>query len=304
MTKSAENQRATTFLEFAEQLRRELPGMTRSKQNIAQRVLADPEGVAFMTIAELASLCDVNESTVHRFAVSLGLEGYPALAALCRARLREQALLVQRFEQLSSDHPVDEGGIRSMLHAAAKLDQENIVRTVSLLDDERWRQAVHALSHKRSIYVMGLRKTYSVAHLLAYLLQLVREGVECLTLGDGTLVDRIRDIGEEDCFVPISVRRYMRDTVTTTRLAYERGATTIVLTDNAASPLVPYATHVFFVETNGASILRSMTAFVSIVQALASAVATERGTATRSALLVEEELLHQYGLYHTPPGTD
>jgi hypothetical protein len=58
-------------------------------------------------------------------------------------------------------------------------------------------------------------------------------------------------------------------------VARAMGATTIALTDNPSSPLVEHADHVFYVEVAGVTILRSMTAVVSLVQALASAVSTE-----------------------------
>lgn len=288
------------FADLAEQLRRELPTFSRSKATLARRILEDPQVVAFMTISDLAVAAGVNESTVHRFAVGLGLDGYPALAQLCRAKLREQALMVKRFEQLndSASTGID---LPSQLAATARQDQNNIVRTFSQISEQTWTTAISALSTKRSIYVMGLRQTYSAAHLLAYLLKLVRDQAFCVSLGDGTLVDQIRTIGKDDCFVPISIHRYMRDTVIATRVAYERGATTIVLTDNEASPLLRYATVVVYVSIDGESILRSTTAFTSLVQAFAAGVASERGMATRSALLIGEELLHQFGIYHSPP---
>ena len=74
--------------------------------------------------------------------------------------------------------------------------------------------------------------------------------------------------------------------------------TAIALTDNPASPLAQSAKHAFYLDTTGVSVLRSMTAFVVFVQAMATAVAAARGTEARSSLLVEEELLDTFGVYH------
>jgi DNA-binding MurR/RpiR family transcriptional regulator len=62
--------------------------------------------------------------------------------------------------------------------------------------------------------------------------------------------------------------------------------------------LAQSATHAFYLDTTGVSVLRSMTAFVVFVQAMATAVAAARGTEARSSLLVEEELLDTFGVYH------
>src|SRR5690606_22782933 len=91
-----------TFDELAALLRTRMPQLTRSQQLLAERVLSDPEGVAFMTVTELAKSVGINESTVVRFAAGLGLDGYPGLARLCRERLREQAQLLRRFANVES----------------------------------------------------------------------------------------------------------------------------------------------------------------------------------------------------------
>jgi DNA-binding MurR/RpiR family transcriptional regulator len=97
--------------------------------------------------------------------------------------------------------------------------------------------------------------------------------------------------------VGISIHRYSRDTVRGFRRARTQGATTIALTDNPSSPLAVAADHAFYVETTGVAVLRSLTAFVSLAQALANAVASARGTRTRSALVLEEALLDDFGIY-------
>ena len=72
---------------------------------------------------------------------------------------------------------------------------------------------------------------------------------------------------------------------------------TIALTDNPSSPLAAGADHTFYVETAGVAVLRSLTAFTSLAQALANAVATTGGSSTRAALDVEEALLDELEVY-------
>lgn len=291
-----------TFNELVGVLQHGYPSLTPSQRLLAERVMSDPEGTAFMTISELAAAVGVNEATVVRFANSLGLDGYPGLTRLCRERLREQAQLLGRFtnlEQLETDN-------RDPLDIAVSFDQANVARTFSRVDRNAWASAVDTLATAPRVQVMGLRKCYSVAFLLGYLLNLVREDVETLTPAMGTLTDQLRHLTAEDCFVGISIHRYTAETVRAFRWAQRLGAHTIALTDNPSSPLAVRATHTFYVDTAGVSVLRSVTAFTSMVQALASAVAAKRGAHVRSALLVEEELLESFGTYAasdraTPP---
>lgn len=282
-----------SFEDLISTLRTRLNQLTPSQRLLAERVLADPEGVAFMTVTDLAAAVNVNESTVVRFATGLGLDGYPGLVRLCRERLREQAQLLRRFANLESLT----GQARDPIEQAAAYDQANITRSMSRIDRPTWESATQALAQAPQVHVLGLRKCYSVAYLLGYLLSLVREDVRVLSAGHGTLTDELRRVRAGDCFVGIAIHRYASDTVRAFEWAGSRGAKTLALTDNPASPLSRPADHAFYLDTTGVSVLRSLTAFTALVQALATAVATQRGTEARSALLVEEELLDKFEVY-------
>ncbi|MFF9482768.1 MurR/RpiR family transcriptional regulator [Streptomyces sp. NPDC014733] len=284
-----------TYDELLAELQDPEAALTRSQRLLADRVMADPEGVAFMTVSELASAVGVNEATVVRFANSLGLDGYPGLTRLCRERLREQAQLLRRYdklEQLSAD-----GG--SLLEHTVALDRANIARTFARITPETWEAAVRALAEAPRVHVMGLRKCHAPAYLLGYLLRMVREDVETVTLGAGTLTDDLRRVREGDCFVALSIRRYSAQTVRAAAWAHSRGARCVALTDDPSSPLTASAEQVFYVDASGPSVLRSLTTFTSLVQALAAGVAQLRGHEVRSTLLQEEELLEEFGVYTT-----
>jgi DNA-binding MurR/RpiR family transcriptional regulator len=257
-----------------------------------------------MSITELASVAGVDQSTVTRFASKVGLSGYPALARLCRDHLREQAQTVSRLDRLQELATADiESGSGSApafawpLDSIAATDRANIVRTFARITQDEWTSAVEACSSARSVYVVGLRKCFAVAYLLRYLLGLIREDVMQVSAEAGLFPDSLRRIGSGDVCIAISIHRYARLTVQGLRFAKQRGATTIALTDNRASPLALDADIVFYVETSSVSVLRSLTAFTSIAQALAAAVALRRGTKARSELLTEEDVLSEFDVF-------
>ncbi|MGH3584905.1 MAG: MurR/RpiR family transcriptional regulator [Pseudonocardia sp.] len=287
----------TTFAALVELLHDRLGSLTPAHRKLAERVLADPEGVAFMTAAELAATVGVTEPTVVRFASALGLDGYPGLVRLCRERLREQAQMLRRYDNL--EQLTAEGG--DLLGHTVALDHANITRTFARIDPATWDAAVAALASAPRVHVMGLRKCHAPAYLLTYLLGMLREDVELVTGAAGSLTDELRRVREGDCFVAISIHRYVMDTVRAAEWARSRGARCIALTDNAASPLSRAAEQAFLLEASGASVLRSMTAFISLVQALAAGVAQARGHEARNSLLQEEELLGDFGVYWASP---
>jgi DNA-binding MurR/RpiR family transcriptional regulator len=290
---STENAPAS-FAQLATLLQARQATLTPSHRAVAERVLNDPEGIAFMTVAELAAVVGVNESTVIRFANSLGLDGFPAMVRLCQERLREQAQMLRRFET-PANQPDDVSEIRAGM---AGLDQANISRSFARIDPEDWDTAVTALVDAPAVHVLGLRKCYPAAYLLGHTLQLLREDVTVLSQGAGTLADQLRGVHKGHVFVGLSIHRYTADTVRAFIKAHEGGATTIALTDSPASPLASSADVAMYLDTGSMSVLRSVTAFVSVVQALAADVAARGGTRTRSALLTEESVLDEFNVYY------
>lgn len=282
-----------SFDALAARIRSRFDVLSPSHRLLAERVMADPEAVAFMTISELATTVGVNEATVVRFASGLGLKGYPGLTRLCRERLQEQAQMMRRFDILEDL----DGSSSALLKRAAELDQTNIARTFARIDEPTWDAVIGLLAGAPRVHVMGLRTSRGPAHLLGYLLGQVREDVDMVAASLGGLTDDLRRVRRADCFVAISIHRYSTDTVRATEWAQQHGAHVIALTDNPSSPLAKAADHVFYVDASSTSVLRSMTAFTSLVQALASAVAQHQGDEARESLLAKEGLLQDFGVY-------
>jgi DNA-binding MurR/RpiR family transcriptional regulator len=286
------------YPELRAELQQRMPTFAAGQRRIARVLLADPEATAFRSIGETAKVAEVHESSLVRFATSLRLSGYPALVKLCRQQLAEQAQLVRRFEQAAELTEAEE-----LLGAVVEHDQQNIARTFARLEQTTWQAAVELLTDARRVHVIGLRKCFSVAYLLAYLLRMVRPEVHQLSPTVGMIGDDLRDLAPDDVFVALSIHRYTADTVRAIAEAKRRGLRTIALTDNPASPLVPHADITCYVETGGVTVLRSLSAFVSLAQALATGVALRNGTNTRSELLLDEQLLDAFDVYYDEAST-
>lgn len=284
------------FDELVSLIRGRWDELSPSHQRIAERVLADPEGLAFMTITDLATAVGVHESTIVRFSSGLGLAGYPALTQICRARLKERAQLLRRFDNLEGISTRD----HSALQQAVSFDQANIARTFARIDTDTWDRVVNELAHAPTVFLLGLRKCYSISYLLGYLLRLLRPNIKTLDLAGGNLPDDLALLKPGDAFVGIAIHRYSAESIRSFRWASEHGATTIALTDNEASPLARRATYCFYIDTSGVGVLRSMAAFTSVAQALATDVTTTLGASVRGALTVEESLHAEFGTYAPP----
>ncbi|GAB3561492.1 MurR/RpiR family transcriptional regulator [Spelaeicoccus albus] len=282
----------TSYGELRSTLQQQLPQMAAGQKRIATLLLTDPEGTAFRTIAETATLAEVHQSSVVRFATSIGLKGYPSIVQLCRDYFNDQAHLIRRFDQNQG-----ETSTSGLLSSVVDHEQQNLSRTFARLDRQTWEGAVALLAEGPNIHVMGLRKCLPVSQILTYLLHLVRPNVYQVAPIVGSLVDQIRDFNTDDIFVGISTRRYTSDTISAFHEATSRGLKTIALTDNAASPMAATADFAFFIDSQGVHVLPSITALVSTAQTLATAVASRLGAESRSELVHDEELLESLNVY-------
>lgn len=283
----------SSYEELVGLLRERSGTLSPSHRKLADRILADPEGVAFMTGSELANAVGVNEATVARFATTLGLPGYPGLTKLCRERLQEQARLLRRFDNI--EQLVAEGG--SITERAVAFDQSNLARTFSRIDEATWASAIQQLANCHAVHVMGLRLCHAPAFLMSYLLGLLREQVWNVAASAGMLTDDLRRVRSGDCFVSMSLDRYSADTVQAAEWAHSVGAHVITLTDNPSSPLAASADDAFYIDSVGTSVLNSVTAFTSIVQAIVAGVAQIHGSDVRATILEEEKMLQRFGVY-------
>jgi DNA-binding MurR/RpiR family transcriptional regulator len=283
----------TTLSQLHRLLRERMDGFAPGQQRIARLLLADAEGCAFRTISEFAQQAQVHESSIVRFANALGLGGYRDLVELSRQQVREQAQLVQRFDRASASGE----SANDLILTVSDSDQRNIARTFANVDEQVWERTVALLAAAPGVHVIGLRKCFTVAYLLAYLLRLVRPDVRQLGITSGLIVEELRDVRQGDLLVGVSIHRYSSETVTAVEYAATKGVDVVVLTDNPASPLARHSDLCFYVECGGVGILRSLSAFVSLVQALATAAAVRLGANSRSALLLDEQLLTDLQVY-------
>lgn len=269
-----------------------LDQLAPGQQRIATVLLTDPDGTALRTISETAKQAQVHQSSVVRFASLFDLAGYPALVALCREHLTGQAQLVSRFGR--AQERTRRG---DLLVATLEHEQRNLTGTIMSIPPEQWEAAVELFATADNVHVMGLRGCLPVAQLMAYLLRLVRPGVHLISPTSAALVDDLRDLRAGDVFAAVSIHRYTADTVRAFEEAHRRGLHTVAFTDNQASPLARLADVTFTADCEGVSILRSVTSFVALVQALATGVALRSGTRSRDELLRDERLLEAFGVY-------
>lgn len=205
--------------------------LTPTQRRIARSLVQHATAAAYLSAAEVASLAQVSQPSVTRFAMALGYPGYPAL----RRRLREIAA--------SAPDP-SAGPAEDETQQAVRAEAENLHRLADqLADRERVSQAAKLLATSRPLPVLGLRAAAPLAAYFGYFAAKVHPDVRVLDTGGSLLADQLdqaRAAGAT-ALLAIVLPRYPREALEALRDAREAGLSTVVLTDSAVSPAAELA---------------------------------------------------------------
>jgi len=266
---------------------------SKGQKLIANYILNSYDKAAFMTANKLGKTVNVSESTVVRFAVELGYDGYPAMQRALQEMIRNKLTAVQRIE-VSNDRLVGHDILPLVMHA----DAENIRLTLEEVDREDFSRSVSALLAARRIYILGVRSAFSLASFLGFYFNMMFENVVVAhTNSSSELFEQILRIGEGDVIVGISFPRYSKRTVRAMGYAKARGATVIAITDSKASPLVEMADHTLLARSDMASFVDSLVAPLSLVNALIVAVSRKKETELSETFGKLEKIWDEYQVY-------
>ena len=244
--------------------------LSKSHRLIADYIVDHYDKAVFMTAAVLGDIVGVSESTVVRFAVALGYEGYPQLQHALQELVRHRLTAVQRFE-MSSD--MEENAV---LSTVLKADMLNIRHTADAVDEKAFADVVSKMLSAKSIYILGLRSAAPLAQFFAYYLSFIFDDVRLVAASSTDVFESIARIKKDDVLIGISFPRYSTRTLEAMRFAQECGAEVIGITDGMMSPLYRQADICLTARTDMASFVDSLVAPLSLVNALLVALAIKK----------------------------
>ncbi|MGE0750547.1 MAG: MurR/RpiR family transcriptional regulator [Variibacter sp.] len=253
--------------------------MSQTDRALAAYVIEHHREIAFASVARVGQAVKVSPATVVRFANHLGLSGYAELQALARRALRDEVDSVSKLQNISSQSTP-----QSLFHEALQADVHNLQRATSNIPDKLFARTVKALVEARTIYVVGLRSTFGLAHHLSHMFSEIGRRSRLLQPGIGDLPEQIMDISSEDVCIAISLWRYSRQTLAIFEATKQRGALTIALTDTAVSPPGSIADINLIVPVDSPAFFESKVAAFSVMSALVLGVAVETRESTLEAL--------------------
>lgn len=255
------------MISLINELQRKSASFSKGQKRIASYILENHEKAAFMTASELGAECGVSESTVVRFAYALGLDGYPALQKNMEKMVLSKLTSVERV-RIADEIPSDD-----VLKTVLSNDINSLQQTLEMSDPHIFSAAADKIVSARRIGILGLRSAMPLAQFFTYYLDYIRGNIVNFSNNRDTLKEEMLHLEREDVLVCISFPRYSARTVEAVRLARDRGVFIIALTDKLASPIGSISDITILAKSDMASFADSLTAPLSVINALITAVA-------------------------------
>lgn len=270
-----------------------LPTFSKSQKLIANYILNHYEKAAYMTALKLGNAVNVSESTVVRFAIELGFEGYPQLQRSLQSHIKNRLTTIQRMDvtrsRIGDLDPVE--GVLSQ-------DMDKIRRTLESVDREAFDNAVNTIVDARRIYIQGAMSSGILASFMHYYLRLIFDKVTLIgSVATSEIYQQMIHIGEGDVFIGMSFPRYAKSTLNACKFAHDCGSQIIAITDSENSPLAQYAHTTLCAYSDMVSFVDSLVAPMSLLNALIVAVSNRNRCRVEQTFRKLETLWDNYDVY-------
>ena len=278
--------------DFLDALSASLDEMSKRQRAIAEYILEQGGAASHETAYTLADHAGVSESTVVRFAVFMGYEGYPEMQTALRHSLRKRMTTVERIEDVNKRVPEED-----IIDGVLEGDSDMILAAKDELDRDAFEKTIDMLIAARKVYIVGMRSSAVLAQFMNHYLRLLLDNVTLVCPSGGSEVyEYLVNISPEDVVFAISYPRYSSGTIRAAEFAHRRGAGVAVLTDSEHSPVATVADAVLVAKSEMVSFVDSLVAPMSLINAIIAYLGKRcPGTAEKFRLL--ENVWDEFKVY-------
>ena len=208
---------------------------TNAERKVADYINENRKEVIYMSITDLAEVCNVGEASVFRFCKTLDLKGYQEFKIL----LAHSISLEDEMPQISNEITLND----SFQQLSSKILASNIqalTETYNLLIEQQLKEAVELLVNANRIHFFGVGSSGVTALEAKNKFMRITNKTEYsidahLQLMSAALMQK------EDVAVLFSYSGSTKDTIELAEVIKKRGAKIIVITRFAKSPLTTFS---------------------------------------------------------------
>lgn len=269
-------QENSQLVRLQNEIRARYDSLSKRLKQVAQYVLDNHNSVVFDTVATISERAGVPPSTLIRFANAFGFSGFNEMKQIFRQNLMEEtASYTERlhlFRQLEPSQDQQESAV-DILNIFAQANHQALQQLANQTSEEQLQTAVEILNQANNIFIVGLKRSFSIACYLDYALH----HLDCRSFvinGLGGMFDeQLSQVKPGDAVVAISFSPYAKETLEIMNTTSQRGIRQIAITDSQISPLIAFSDVSFVIKEAQVRGFRAQCATMTLVQTLAIALA-------------------------------
>ena len=274
-------------------LEKNASSFSKGQRRIAAYITESYDKAAFMTASRLGQTVGISESTVVRFAVELGYDGYPSMQKAMQEMVLNRLTSVQRMGVTN-----DRIGNQDVLTTVLQSDAEKLRQTNDTVSRADFNASVQAILNARRIYILGVRSASVLVNFMGYYMNYMFDNVHVVTTsGASEIFEKLVNVTCDDVVIAFSFPRYSAATVKGVQYCRSVGAKIIGITNSQLSPLGQISDHVLVAKSDMVSLVDSLVAPLSVVNALIVALAASREQAMEKTFDTLEKVWEEYHVY-------
>lgn len=280
------------YVDIIKNIQNKFNNLSKGQKAIAEFVINNYDKAAFMTAATLGDTVNVSESTVVRFANTLGYDGYRELQKELHELVKNKLTTVQRLS-MTNEYSNKENALKK----AMRKDLENIEKTINEVDLVAFQEAINLILNADNVYILGLRSSSFLAGYLGFYLSFMIKGVKVLTAGPNDLFEQLLRVDSKDLIIGISYPRYSKRTLEALEFCMEKGCKIISITDSLISPASKDSDISLIASSDMLSFVDSLVAPMSLINALIVSIGMEMKDDITSSFEDLENIWNRYSVY-------
>lgn len=273
--------------------------LTKTQQTIAKFVLDNSADACFMTSSAIAEKLGVSESSVIRFARSLGYSGFMDFQKNIRKEYQDRVYRISSSITVPSQRMAQ----RNKVGTSANYMKQHFKNIMSNIEEmfsnnslQTFEEAADILVESRQKYIAASRGNAALADYASLYLKHMVPGVSNINSACMTPIDQLTTADKQDCLLIFGFPRYSSVDHMTAKMAKESGARVIVVTDKPSSLLAQYANVLITVPVDSNNFNNSLVAAQFVTECLLEAV-SHKVEGIEQRLQKIDEYLDELGSY-------
>jgi len=287
---------AVPAITFQKQLQQKVDSLSGAEKRLAQYILNDNTAAVLTTTGDLARAVGISESTVVRFAQSLGFKGFPDMKRALQKELRSHLRAASRMEETIA--AIDKHGAEPGEDVIIKLIRRDIQllnETLRALSVREFHKAVARLWRARRVFIIGLNASMALACFMQFRLVRLKKDVRWLSIpGGASLIDQLALLEKSDALIALGFVNIPRETQTAIQYAKKIGCFVFGITDLPTSFIAREADICLYAKRGLHTTVNTLVPAFSLVNALTIALGQAKSSDSIRALKDLDDLYETY----------